>query len=75
MKTFNRYKLALHNGVDKETIYVAYKGKVYDVTESRLWANGKHYGNFAGQDLTKELEKAPHNDQVFTKFTVIGNYE
>ena len=75
MKIFNRYNLALHNGVDKETIYVAYNGKVYDLTESRLWRDGKHYGNFAGQDLTPELEKAPHSDKVFSKFKVIGTYE
>ena len=75
MQKFNRYTLALYNGVDKDPIYIAYKGKVYDVSASRLWQGGKHYGNYAGQDLTEELEKAPHNAEVFTKFTVIGEYE
>jgi predicted heme/steroid binding protein len=51
---------------------VAFKGIIYDVTESRLWKNGKHYEHWAGQDLTDELKDAPHSDQVFAKFEVVG---
>ena len=64
--------MALHNGQDKETIYVAFQGQVYDVTSSRLWKNGKHYEHWAGQDLTNELEDAPHSAKVFEKFEVVG---
>ena len=69
---FSRSQLALHNGQDKDTIYVAYKGIIYDVTNSRLWRNGKHYEHWAGQDLTDELHDAPHTDQVFEKFQKVG---
>ena len=72
MHIFSRKELALHNGQDKETIYVAFQGLVYDVTSSRLWKNGKHYEHWAGQDLTKELEDAPHTAKVFEKFEVVG---
>ncbi|WMX15780.1 MULTISPECIES: cytochrome b5 domain-containing protein [unclassified Aureispira] len=72
MTEFTRSQLALHNGQDKETIYVAYEGFVYDVTSSRLWRNGKHYEHWAGQDLTPELADAPHSEKVFEKFTTIG---
>jgi len=51
---------------------VAYQGLVYDVTESRLWKNGKHYEHWAGQDLTEELEDAPHGVRVFDKFECVG---
>ena len=64
--------MALHNGQDKETIYVAFQGLVYNVSSSRLWKNGKHYEHWAGQDLTKELEDAPHTAKVFEKFEVVG---
>jgi predicted heme/steroid binding protein len=37
-----------------------------------LWKNGKHYEHWAGQDLTKELKDAPHNENVFDKFEPIG---
>jgi predicted heme/steroid binding protein len=65
-------QLALRNGQDKPEIWIAYRGLVYDVTISRLWRNGKHYEHWAGQDLTDELKDAPHNENVFDKFKVIG---
>lgn len=69
---YNRFQLALRNGQDKEEIWVAFKGDIYDVTESRLWRNGKHYEHWAGQDLTEELEDAPHTAKVFERFNIIA---
>ncbi len=68
-------KLSLHNGQDKDPIWVACHGIVYDVTESRLWLNGKHYEHWAGQDLTAELADAPHGIGVFDRFERIGILE
>jgi predicted heme/steroid binding protein len=72
IKSYTRSQLALRNGQDKEEIWVAYQQKIYDVTESRLWRNGKHYEHWAGQDLTEELADAPHTAEVFKKFEQIG---
>lgn len=69
---YTRSQLALRNGQDKQQIWVAYKGVIYDVSESRLWKNGKHYEHWAGQDLTDELPDAPHTESVFEKFEKIG---
>lgn len=71
-RQFTKSQLALRNGQDKEEIWVAFLGKIYDVTDSRLWKNGKHYEHWAGQDLTDELPDAPHTEKVFEKFEVIG---
>lgn len=72
MKYYTKNQLALRNGVDKEEIWVAYLGKIYDVSASRLWLKGKHYEHWAGQDLTDELKDAPHTEKVFQKFKIIG---
>ncbi len=72
MTTFTKHQLALRNGQDREEIWVAYLGKIYDVSNSRLWRKGQHYEHWAGQDLTDELPDAPHTDMVFDKFTVVG---
>ena len=72
IKQYSKAQLALRNGQDKEEIWVAYQGKVYDVSPSRLWKNGQHYEHWAGQDLTHELPDAPHTEAVFEKFKVIG---
>lgn len=69
---YTKSQLALRNGQDKPQIWVAYSGNIYDVTDSRLWKNGKHYEHWAGQDLTDELKDAPHTKSVFEKFEVIG---
>jgi predicted heme/steroid binding protein len=65
-------QLALRNGQDKPQIWIAYKGFIYDVTESRLWRNGKHYEHWAGQDLSDEIKDAPHTESVFAKFKIVG---
>ncbi len=65
-------QLALRNGQDRDEIWVACRGLIYDVSESRLWRNGRHYEHWAGQDLTEELKEAPHAEQVFEKFKPIG---
>ncbi len=72
LPTITHSELALRNGVDREEIWVAFEGKVYDVSASRLWRNGKHYQHWAGQDLTAELIDAPHTDRVFKDFQVVA---
>lgn len=72
LPVYTPQQLALHNGQDKPTIWIAYDGLIYDVTQSRLWRNGQHYAHWAGQDLTDELANAPHNSLVFKRFSKIG---
>ncbi|WP_323758387.1 cytochrome b5 domain-containing protein [Roseivirga sp.] len=72
MKNYTRSQLALRNGQDRPEIWVAYQGRIYDVTTSKLWSKGMHYEHWAGQDLTHELPDAPHTEKVFEKFAVIG---
>jgi predicted heme/steroid binding protein len=72
---YSKQQLALRNGQDKPEIWVALNGLIYDVTDSRLWHNGKHYEHWAGQDLTDELKDAPHTESVFLKFKVVGQLQ
>jgi predicted heme/steroid binding protein len=75
LPTYTRAQLALRNGQDRDEIWVAFRGVIYDVGRSRLWRNGKHYEHWAGQDLTAELPDAPHNENVFDKFEAVGLLE
>lgn len=72
MPIYTKSQLALRNGQDRPEIWVAYAGKIFDMTTSKLWKNGKHYEHWAGQDLTDELQDAPHSAKVFEKFEPIG---
>ena len=72
MIRITKAELALRNGQDREEVWIAYKGSIYDVTASRLWKNGMHYEHWAGQDLTDELPDAPHTESVFERYNKIG---
>ncbi|ATU07487.1 cytochrome b5 domain-containing protein [Methanohalophilus portucalensis] len=73
MREFTPDGLAKYNGKDRDEIYVAYKGNVYDVTNSELWMAGDHQGmHEGGIDLTEEMEEAPHEEDVFNEFEIIG---
>ncbi len=66
-------ELINYNGRNKKEIYVAYEGKIYDVSESRFWKTGLHYEHWAGQDLTDELKNnAPHSIELLFKFPIVG---
>jgi predicted heme/steroid binding protein len=70
-KEYTLKELAEYNGKNGKT-YVAYQGKVYDVSNSDLWKGGKHKGHTAGKDLTEELNKAPHRPEIIKGFPVVG---
>lgn len=73
MKKFSKKELARYNGKNGAPAYIAYKGKVYDVSSSFLWRNGNHQVlHNAGVDLTDSLEEAPHGVDLLERFTVVG---
>ncbi len=72
MKEFTADDLSEFDGKDGRPVYVAYKGIVYDVTESAMWGDGDHEATHsAGMDLTEEHEDAPH-DVYVTDFPEVG---
>lgn len=73
MKEYSKEELARYNGKNGNPAYVAYKGKVYDVSASFLWKDGTHQVlHSAGVDLTDALEQAPHGGDLLGKFPIVG---
>jgi predicted heme/steroid binding protein len=69
-----RQQLEENNGQNGKPAYIAYAGKVYDVSDSSFWMDGEHMGmHNAGKDLTEELEMAPHRDENFAKVKYVGD--
>lgn len=72
-RVFTRAELARYNGRDGQPMYVAYRGIVYDVSASALWLDGEHqFSHSAGDDLTSEMDQAPHGNEVMERFQVVG---
>ncbi len=72
MKFYTKEELAQRNGKILPDIWIAYKGKIYDVTSSDLFEGGRHFKLSTGIDLTNEMEDAPHTETVLEKFNIIG---
>ncbi len=74
MRTFTKEEFRQYTGKDGVPAYIAYKGKVYDVSNSFLWQKGKHQVvHFAGADLTESLDHdAPHGPDLLERVPMIG---
>ena len=73
MKKLSKQELAKYSGKNGTKAYIAYNGKVYDVSSSFLWKNGKHQVlHQAGEDLTEALREAPHGEDLLERVPIIG---
>lgn len=73
MKEFDSKDLAQYNGDNGTPIYIAHKGKVYDVSGSKLWKGGLHMRRHrAGEDLTVDIQAAPHGSEVLEQYPEVG---
>lgn len=72
-RQFTVAELSQYDGKEGKPAYFAFKGKVYDATNSRLWKSGKHgAAHLAGADLTESFAKAPHSEAVFARLPILG---
>ena len=73
MKKIYKEDLKKFNGKNNAPAYIAYRGKVYDVSQSWHWKGGKHHVlHDAGEDLTDALHEAPHNEDLLERVSLIG---
>lgn len=71
-KVFTKEELKKFDG-SEGVAYVAYGGKVYDVSQSFHWKRGIHQViHRAGGDLTEVLKQAPHSPDMLDKFPIVG---
>jgi len=68
--------LSAFDGREGHRAIVAVDGKLYDVTESKLWRDGVHMRKHqAGRDLTEALKGAPHGPEVMERVPMIGTLQ
>lgn len=74
-RTFDAESLAGFDGHEGRPAYVAYGGKVYDVSGLKLWRGGAHMKHRAGHDQSAALPGAPHGVEKLEPLKVVGLYE
>ncbi len=73
LRLFTVQELSHYDGQNGRPAYIAFQGKVYDVSQSYSWRNGEHYlVHKAGTDLSNELQHAPHGTDLLAPFPIIG---
>lgn len=61
------------DGKEGRPAFVAYRGRIYDVTKSKLWKDGSHARkHLAGSDLTDALKTAPHAEDKILSMPEVG---
>ncbi|MCF8051617.1 MAG: CopD family protein [Desulfobacterales bacterium] len=61
------------DGQDGRPARIVYENRIYDVTDSAKWKDGRHFGKHsAGQDLTEAMAGAPHGPEVLEKASFVG---
>lgn len=66
-------ELSRFDGSEKRPAYIAYQGKIYDVSSSKLWVEGNHVRkHLAGSDLTEALRSAPHGEDKIFQMPLVG---
>lgn len=76
MKEFDPEELAQCDGKDERAAHIVHRGKVIDVSKSKLWQGGVHMKrHHAGRDLTTDLQAAPHGPEVLDRYPQVGILE
>lgn len=73
LKLYTLEELKNFDGTEGRPIYIAYKGKIYNISSSPLFQGEKRMRcHIAGKDLTGDIEIAPHGEELVFKFPVVG---
>ncbi|KAI1265970.1 cytochrome b5 [Xylariaceae sp. FL1019] len=67
-RTFNPRSLLPYNGTEGMPVYMAVRGRVFDVTSGRnFYGPGGPYENFAGRDASRGLACHSFDEEMLTK--------
>jgi predicted heme/steroid binding protein/uncharacterized membrane protein len=73
MEEIDPQELPKFNGKDGNPVYIVHRGRVIDVSASKLWKTGLHMNrHHAGNDLTTDIQAAPHGLEVLDRYPQVA---
>jgi predicted heme/steroid binding protein/uncharacterized membrane protein len=73
MKEIDSGEMSTNDGQAGKPVYIAHQGRVFDVSESKLWKGGLHMKrHHAGKDLTSAIQAAPHGTEVLERYPQVA---
>ncbi len=73
IKEFTPDEVAQFSGENGKPAYIVHQGRVFDVSNSKLWKGGLHMRrHHAGKDLTTDFQAAPHGEEVLARYPQVG---
>jgi predicted heme/steroid binding protein len=75
-KKISSAELQQFDGLNGHPFYIVYKGKVYDLSASKLWPQGKHMAQHTrSENLAEAIKAAPHGEDNVLRFPLAGELE
>jgi len=71
---FDPVTLGAFDGGEGRPAFIAYHGKVFDVSNLEHWKSGVHFRHPAGTELSSALGRAPHGPEKLAGLPVAGTY-
>ena len=73
MEEIDPKELSKFNGKEGNPVYIVHRGRVIDVSASKLWKTGLHMNrHHAGNDLTTDIQAAPHGLEVLDRYPQVA---
>jgi len=72
---FDPATLSAFDGQNGKPAYLAFRGKVYDASNSAFWKGGTHFKHPAGANLTVAIGRAPHGPEKPETLPEVGIFD
>ncbi len=77
-RTFTLSELKYYNGMKDRPLYICVDKKVYDLSSSKCWSLGSHFGLLGGRDLSRAFHMhhtRTGTQDVLKKYKIVGKLE
>ena len=72
MKEIDSSELSASDGKEGKPVYIAHQGRVFDVSESKLWKGGLHMKRHHAGPISPRISAGPHGSEVLERYPQVA---